>query len=227
MKTALLRSVSHDLRSPLMAILTSASALARSDLSLAVDDRTELLTTILSEADRLDRLVGNLLDLSRLEAGAAQPNRALWVVDDLVVHALDDLGSDRDRVDVTLADEPATVSVDAGQIERSLANLLENALAYSPRAEHVRVEVGRNSDDAFVRIVDRGPGVPTADLERIFLPFHRGAGARKRSGAGLGLAIARGFAEANGGRVWAESRRGQGATFVLALPLVVGVEVMA
>jgi two-component system sensor histidine kinase KdpD len=227
MKTALLRSVSHDLRTPLMAILTAASTLARSDLSLERDDRRELLATISSEAGRLDRLVANLLDLSRLEAGAAHPQRALWVVDDLVVQALDDLGSERERVDVQLADDAATVSVDPGQIERALANLVENALKYSPRGERVRVEVGRNRDVATVRIVDRGPGIPSRDLERIFLPFHRGAGADARGGAGLGLAIARGFAETNGGRVWAESRRGQGATFVLSLPVVVGVEAIA
>ena len=215
-KTAVLRSVSHDLRSPLMAILTSASALVRSDLDLDRDDQRELVATILGEADRLDRVIGNLLDLSRLEAGAAQPERDVWPVDELVAQAIGQVGEAGGRIQVELPEEPLAVRVDAQQIERVLVNLFENALKYSPEQEPVRVQLSETANRVLVRVVDHGPGVSSDDRERIFEPFQRGGdGAR---GAGLGLAIARGFAEANDARVWAESRPAQGATFVLALP---------
>ena len=217
LKTALLRSVSHDLRSPLMTILTSASALSRTDLSLADADRDELLAGILSEAQRLDRLVSNLLELSRLQAGAATPEPQVWAADSLVVQALSSLGPSADRVDVTFSDAPLAVRVDALQVERVLANLIENAVKYSP--DHAaRVLVSSTAREVMVRVIDRGPGLAPAEMERVFEPFQRGS-VGQVPGAGLGLAIARGFAEANGGRVWAESRAGQGATFVLALPI--------
>jgi len=217
-KTAVLRAVSHDLRSPLMAILTSASALAREDLELGQEDQRELARTILGEAGRLDRLVANLLDLSRLQAGAAQPESGVWPVDDLVVQALDQIGAAGQRVEIALPDDPPSVRVDAGQIERVLVNLIENALKYSPPDELVHVQVTSTASEALIRVVDHGPGVAPADRDRIFEPFQRATDGGAR-GAGLGLAIARGFAVANGGRVLAESREGQGSTFVLALPV--------
>jgi two-component system sensor histidine kinase KdpD len=220
-KTALLRAVSHDLRSPLMAILTSAGALAHGELSLDGGDRRELTDTILGEAERLDRLVSNLLDLSRLEAGAAEPEPGVWAVDDLVLQALDGIEAAGDRIEISLPEEEsARVRVDVHQLERVLANLLENALHYSPPSESVRVQVSTTASEVLVRVIDRGPGIAPGEAERIFEPFQRGSRTSEARGAGLGLAIARGFAEANGGRVWAESREGQGATFVLALPLV-------
>jgi two-component system, OmpR family, sensor histidine kinase KdpD len=218
MKTAVLRAVSHDLRTPLMAILTAASALAHDDLELDRGDRRELVATILAEAGRLDRLVGNLLDLSRLQAGAARPEPELWSIDELVAQALAEVGEGGERVEVTLPEESPAIRVDSQQIQRVLVNLIENALKYSPASEPVHLHVTTTRSDVLVRVVDRGPGVVPSELERIFEPFHRGPEARDARGAGLGLAIARGFAEANGGRVWVESRRGQGATFVLALP---------
>jgi two-component system sensor histidine kinase KdpD len=222
MKTALLRAVSHDLRSPLMAILTSAGALAHGELSLDHVDRRELAETILGEAERLDRLVSNLLDLSRLEAGAAEPERGVWAVEDLVLQALDGIEAAGDRIEVSFPEEEsAMVRVDVHQVERVLANLLENALHYSRASERVRVQVSETASEVLVRVIDRGPGIAPGDAKRIFEPFQRGSRTAEVRGAGLGLAIARGFAEANGGRVWAESREGQGATFVLALPLAV------
>ncbi len=225
LKTALLRAVSHDLRSPLMAILTSSSALALHDLELSSADRQELLATITSEAGRLDRLVANLLDLSRLQAGAAQPRTELWPLDDLVGQALDEIGESAARVDVSFPDRPVAVRVDPGQVERVLANLIENALKYSPPTDPVRVAVTTTRGEAIVRVIDHGGGIPASELERIFAPFQRGSATADARGAGLGLAIARGFAEANGGRVWAESHAGQGATFVLSLPAETPVEV--
>ncbi len=219
MKTAVLRAVSHDLRSPLMAILTSAGALAHGELSLGPDDRGELAETILGEAERLDRLVSNLLDLSRLQAGAAAPEPGDWPVDDLVLQALDGVEAGH-RVEVALPeDDIPLVHADLDQAERVLANLVENALRYSPPDEPVRLRVRETVSEVLVRVVDHGTGIPPAEAERIFEPFQRGSLSGPTRGAGLGLAIARGFAEANGGRVWVESHEGQGAAFVLALPL--------
>ncbi len=216
-KTALLRAVSHDLRTPLMAISTSAGALARPELEITEADRAELLATILDASDRLERLVGNLLDLSRLQAGAAEPLAEVWDVEELVANALDELGPAAGRIELALAVEELSVSVDATQIQRVLVNLLENALKYS--GAEVRLQTTATASEVLIRVVDHGPGVPPAERESIFEPFQRGLQRGDQRGAGLGLAIARGFAEANGGRVWVESRLDQGATFVLALPL--------
>ena len=215
-KTALLRAVSHDLRSPLTGVRTAIGALRNPGLDLGEDDREELLETIDVDSERLDGLVEDLLDLSRLEAGSATPAPEVWSLDELVRAAVNELGANG-RVDV--AGEAPFVDVDPVQIQRVLANLLDNALKFSPPAAPVHVRVTTTRKDAIVRIVDRGPGVAPDALERIFEPFYRQSG-DQRSGAGLGLAIARGFAAANGGRVWAESHAGQGATFALALPVV-------
>jgi two-component system, OmpR family, sensor histidine kinase KdpD len=217
-KTALLRAVSHDLRSPLMAILTSAGALDHGGIALAEADRKELVETILGEAERLDRLISNLLDLSRLQAGAAAPEPGDWPIDDLVLEALAAIEA-ASRVDVVLpADDSPLVHADPHQVERVVANLVENALRYSGE-QPVQVQVRQTGSDVLVRVVDRGPGIARGEAERIFEPFQRGSLTGTVRGAGLGLAIARGFAEANGGRIFVESHAGQGATFVLALPL--------
>jgi two-component system sensor histidine kinase KdpD len=215
-KTALLRAVSHDLRSPLTGIRTAVGALRSETLQLTDEDRRELLETIDVDSSRLSRLVGDLLDLSRLEAGAAQPEPELWRLDDLVREAVDAAGA-TGRVEV--AGEAPLVDVDPVQIQRVLANLIENAVKFSPAGAAVHVRITATRKEAIVRVVDQGPGLVGAELERVFEPFYRRA-ADDRSGAGLGLAIARGFAEANGGRLWAESRPGQGASFALALPVV-------
>jgi len=217
-KTAILQAVSHDLRTPLMAILTSAGALARRGLVLDEADRADLLGTVLEEAGRLDRLVGNLLDLSRLQAGAAEPRADVVAVDDLVVAALGELAGDADRVQASFPLDSPAVRVDPRQLERALVNLMENALKYSPTSEPVFVRVAATSSQVLIRVIDHGPGVAAADSERIFAAFHRSLGSAGVRGAGLGLAIAQGFADANGGRIWLETHQGQGATFVLGLP---------
>ena len=213
-KTALLRAVSHDLRSPLTSITTAVGALRNDELVFSDEDRRELLDTIAVDADRLARLVGDLLDLSRLEAGGAEPEPEVWALDELVREVVADHHA-ADRVDV--AGEQPLVDGDPGQIRRVIANFLENALRFSPAEARVHVRITATRREAIVRVVDQGPGLAESELERVFEPFFRGP---DRSGAGLGLAIARGFAAANGGRVWAESRPGQGATFALALPVV-------
>jgi len=217
-KTAILRAVSHDLRSPLTAIRAAGEGLQSTALDLTPEDRRSLLDTIRLEAERLDRLVGKLLDLSRLEAGAAHPLPRLWAVDDLLARALDDLGASGERISVALPPEPPLVRVDADQIERALVNLLENAVKFSPPDELVDVEVEDTGAEIAVRVSDRGPGVSAGDLERIFEPFARAPAGEVRAGSGLGLAIARGFVQGNGGRLSVELRQEGGATFVLALP---------
>lgn len=219
-KTAVLRAVSHDLRSPLMAISTSAGTLLSFHDALAETDRRDLLETIVAESERLDHVVGNLLDLSRLQAGALQSERTTCSADELVFHSLDQLGESRKRVEVTFGEDAPAVSVDARQIERVLVNLIENALKFSPADAPVHVTITHVADELVVRVDDMGPGLGSDELERVFEPFHRGSAARVAGGAGLGLAIARGFAEANGGRVWAESAGGGGASFSLAIPVV-------
>jgi len=215
-KTAVLHAVSHDLRSPLTAIRAAGEGLESGSLQLEESDRATLLETIRLETARLDRLVANLLDLSRLEAGAAPAQRELWPVDELVSRALEALGGDASRVSVTLDGEAPLVRVDVAQLERVLANVLENALRFSSPSDPVELVVSSTGDDVLVRVTDRGPGLDPGSIERIFEPFEHGRGGAE--GTGLGLAIARGFAEANGCRLWAEALPGSGAVFVLAMP---------
>jgi two-component system sensor histidine kinase KdpD len=216
-KTALLHAVSHDLRSPLTAIVAAASGLANPEVRLDRADRDVLVATIRAEADRLNRLVGNLLDLSRLRSGFASPHPELWPVDALVAQALEQLGPAESRVVAELHEDSPPVRVDPVQIERVLVNLLENALKFSPPDSIVRVRTERAGVELLVHVLDAGPGVDVGLREVVFEPFRRGDEAAVR-GAGLGLAIARGFAEVNGARVWAEGDEA-GGHFVLALPV--------
>jgi K+-sensing histidine kinase KdpD len=217
-KTAVLRAVSHDLRSPLTAIRTASEGLGNPAFELGPEERDGLFETIRIEVGRLERLVDNLLDLSRLEAGPAVRKPELWTIDTLLARALEQLGGDADRVEVKLASDAGPIRVDAAHVERVLVNLLENALKFSSPTDPVEVSAAAESGRLVVRVHDRGPGVADADRDRIFDAFVRGSGAEH--GSGLGLAIARGFAEANGGRVWVEPTAAHtaGSTFVLALP---------
>jgi two-component system sensor histidine kinase KdpD len=216
LKTALLRAVSHDLRSPLTAILASADALASPGLTLDPEDRLALAETIRAEATRLDRVVEQLLDLSRLEAGAAEPHRELWHVDELVGQALAGLGAEAGRVRLDIGSETPPVEVDAAQVERVLANLIDNALHYSPPGSGVVVRPEPGATELRLHVVDRGPGLPAEERDALFEPFRRGSAGQL--GSGLGLSIARGFAEANGGRLWAQDDPA-GGHLVVSLPL--------
>ena len=216
LKTALLRAVSHDLRSPLTAILASADALASPGLKLEAEDRLGLAETIRGEATRLDRVVEQLLDLSRLEAGAAEPHRELWHVDELVGQALAGLGAEAGRVRLDIGSETPPVEVDAAQVERVLANLLENALALlAARFAGAAAEPSPARPSCGSTSSTRAPVCPTSSGRRC--SSRSGAGCAGH-GSGLGLAIARGFAEANGGRLWAQDDPG-GGHLVLTLPL--------
>jgi two-component system, OmpR family, sensor histidine kinase KdpD len=214
-KTAVLRAVSHDLRSPLTAIRAAGEGLRREDLQLDDADRADLAETITSEAARLERLVTNLIDLSRLEAGAARPRPELWPADELLGRALDTLGPAARRVDVQLPSVPVATTVDGAQIERVLVNLLENAAKFSSTADRIELDVQTSNGELVIRVRDHGPGIEPDRAARIFDPFESSS---VSTGTGLGLAIATGFAQANGGRVWFEPGEGGGAVFVLALP---------
>jgi len=219
-KTAVLRSVSHDLRSPITAIMTTSEVLESSGEALSGADREELLASIGLQVRRLDRLVSNLLDLSRLEAGAASPAPELWTVDGLVARALEVLGVESRRVEVVIPHDSPPISVDPTQLEHVLVNLLENALKFSAPTDVVEVRGEESGDDVVLRVIDHGPGIPAHEQRQIFEPFNRGASADGERGSGLGLAIARGFANVNGGRLWVESNLGSGAAFALAFPAV-------
>ena len=237
-KTALLRAVSHDLRSPLTAISAAGEAVGSPTLSQA--ERQEMASVIQEESTRLSRLVDNLLDLSRLEAGAAEPQRSWTSVEELIQAALAELAAGPQDFTLSLDRDLPPVSLDAVQMERAFVNVLENARRHSGghpvsvRARAVRSLAGtrermpaagadgpgRTGDRVIVRVVDRGPGIPPAQLERVFEPFYRaGTAGGEHRGSGLGLAIARGFAEANDGSLHVESLPGQGATFVFEFPL--------
>jgi K+-sensing histidine kinase KdpD len=217
-KTAVLRSVSHDLRSPITAITTASEVLRELDDTLSGEDRDELVAAILAQVQRLDRLVANLLELSRLEAGAATPARELWTVDGLVSRVLDVLVVDDGRVDVDVPEEIPPVEVDPAQFERALANVLENALKFSPADARVSLRATTRNGEVLVRVADAGPGIPAHEREHVFEPFVRGTAANGDRGSGLGLAIARGFVGLNGGRLWVDPAPGGGSEFVIAFP---------
>jgi two-component system sensor histidine kinase KdpD len=214
-KTAVLRSVSHDLRSPLTAIVAAGEAL--SSPSLDAEDRVELADTIAQESRRLARLVDQLIDLARLEAGAAEPREDWCSLEEVIRAAVEDVGAPPERVRLAIAPDLPLIRADEGQLRRAVANLLENALRYGdghPVSVRARVSGGR----ILMRVVDQGPGIPPAEHERIFAPFYRAPGAAGQ-GSGLGLAIVRGLVVANRGQVRVESLPGQGTSFVVELPL--------
>jgi two-component system, OmpR family, sensor histidine kinase KdpD len=218
LKTALLRSVSHDLRSPLTAILTAVGALDSS--SLSDQERDELVADIGSEAQRLSRLVDKLLDMSRLEARTAEPRVEWCSVEEVLQAAVDELALAADTFALSIDADLPLIRADAAQLERAFVNLLENSARHSG-GHPVSVRARAVGPRILVRIVDRGPGVPPAERTRIFEPFYRAPEQSDNGhrGSGLGLAIVRGFVEANGGKVWVESLPGQGSTFVVELPL--------
>jgi K+-sensing histidine kinase KdpD len=220
-KTTLLRAVSHDLRSPLTAIIAAGEALGGE--SIPETDRRALAAAVSDEATRLSSLVDKLLDLSRLEAGQAEPRPDWCSIDEVVAAAVDDLGARGDLVRVSLDSDLPFVRADAAQLERAVANLLENAVRYSA-GEQALVRARALSGRIVIRVVDRGPGIPPEDLDLVFEPFYQRPDDRPQEGSGLGLAIVRGLIEVNGGRVWAESVPGQGTTFVIEMPLEPEVE---
>jgi two-component system sensor histidine kinase KdpD len=215
MRTALLAAVSHDLRTPLAGIKAAVSSLRSDDVEWSEEDQAELLEAIEEGADRLDHLVGNLLDMSRLQTGTVTPIIRETDLDEVVPMALG--GVPEDSVELDIPETLPMVHVDRGLLERAVANVVENAVKYSPAGERVLVAASALADRVEVRVVDRGPGVPDEAKDRIFEPFQRYGDSPRGAGVGLGLAVARGFAEAIGGTLDAEDTPGGGLTMVLAL----------
>ncbi|MGW1881429.1 ATP-binding protein [Streptomyces sp. NPDC001970] len=219
-RTSLLAAVSHDLRTPLAAIKAAVSSLRSDDVEWSEEDQAELLEGIEAGADRLDNLVGNLLDMSRLDTGTVIPVIRETDLDEVVPMAL--VGVAEGSVVLDIPETLPMVAVDRGLLERAVANVVENAVKYTPDGERVLVAASAIADRVEVRVVDRGSGVPDEAKERIFAAFQRYGDAPRGSGVGLGLAVARGFAEAMGGTLSAEDTPGGGMTMVLTLPLAEG-----
>jgi two-component system sensor histidine kinase KdpD len=223
-RTALLNAVSHDLRTPIASAKAAVSSLRTSDVSWSERDQQALLADADAALDRLTALVTNLLDLSRLQAGALAVAAQPVGLDDVVRAALDHLAlghlAEPDRVEVDVPADLPEVSVDAGLLERVIANLLENAIRHTPDGEPVRVTAGSYGPGVELRVIDRGPGIPSADRERVFEAFQRRGDHTSSSGpgVGLGLAIARGFVDAMDGAISLEDTPGGGLTVVVQLP---------
>ncbi|MFI5427727.1 sensor histidine kinase [Aeromicrobium sp. UC242_57] len=210
--------MSHDLRSPLAAVKAAISSLRNTDIAWSDEDEQALLATVEEGADRLDDLVANLLDMSRLQMGAVTANVDEVELQGAIAAALSALPG-QERVDVRLAADASLVAADAGLLERVLANVVANALTYAPDDTRVLVDSSASGDRAIVRVVDTGPGVPAEQRDRLFEPFQRLGDVPRGEGIGLGLAVARGLTEAMGGTLTAEDTAGGGLTFNLDLPL--------
>lgn len=218
LKTALLRAVSHDLRTPLSSIKASVSGLRQTGAHYTEDDKAELLAAIEDETDRLNSLVGKLLEASLLEAGAAVPRKRPEDVGELVravVHRLAPLLAGR-HVEVEIPEDAPAISCDYVQIDHVVTNLVENAARHTPEGSPIRIVVRCKTDELVVSVSDRGPGIAPFERERLLQPFERGN--TPSAGFGLGLAIARGFVEAHGGHLWVEEAEERGARFSFTLP---------
>jgi len=217
LRAALLQAVSHDLRTPLAGIKAAASSLRQPDVTWSKADVDEFLGTIEDEADRLNALVGNLLDMSRLQAGALEPLVREVHLEEVVPAALASLGERARTVESDVSETLPAVVGDAALLERVIANLVENALKWSPTEVPVRVEAGAVQDRVDLRIVDRGPGIPRSERDRVFQPFQRLGDLDRGTGVGLGLAVARGFVAAMGGELELEDTPGGGTTAIVTL----------
>jgi two-component system, OmpR family, sensor histidine kinase KdpD len=215
-RTALLNAVGHDLRTPIASAKAAVSSLRASDVDWSPADRSELLETADTALDRLTDLITNLLDLSRLQAGVLPVHAGAVDLEEVVTRAIGSAGA---AVETALPSDLPEVRADAGLLERVIANLVENALRFSPPDTPVRISASAFGGRVEVRIIDQGPGIDAHDAERVFAPFQRRDDAPAAgTGVGLGLAIARGFTSAMGGGVDAETTPGGGATLVVTLP---------
>ena len=217
MRTALLSAVSHDLRTPLASAKAAIGGL-RSGVAFTDEDREELLATVEESLDKLNRLVDNLLDMSRLQAGALAMTPEAMSIAETISMALDDLGADGHDIIVQIPDEILDVMADPALVERVLVNVARNALRYSPPDEPPMISVSEHAGFVETRIIDRGPGIPETQWNQVFLPFQRLGDRDNATGVGLGLALSRGLAEAMGGSLSPDNTPGGGLTMILRLP---------
>src|SRR5262245_4022354 len=220
MRSGLLSSVSHDLRTPLAVITGAATTLLEAGDSLPEIERREMLKSLAEEATRLNQLVGNLLAMTRLEGGALEVRRSWHSLEEIIgaaLHRSGPLAGDR-PVRIDLPPHLPLVAVDDVLLEQVVFNLVENAIHHAPSSQPIEIRVRPTANEIEVSVADRGPGLPPGAEEQVFEKFYRGRSADRRGGAGLGLAICRGIVAAHGGRLWASDRVGGGAEFVFALP---------
>ncbi|MFI7613528.1 DUF4118 domain-containing protein [Nonomuraea terrae] len=218
MRTALLAAVSHDLRTPLASAKAAVESLAATGVDWSDHDRAELLDTAAESLDKLNRLVANLLDMSRLQAGVLGVTPQPIALEEIVPRAVDDLGPLRDRVEGDISVELPEIAADPALLERVLVNLMANAVRYSPPDRPVLLTASRHGEQVEIRVVDRGPGIPPEAHDRVFQPFQRLGDRDNHSGVGLGLALSRGLTEAMGGTLVPEDTPGGGLTMILTLP---------
>jgi two-component system, OmpR family, sensor histidine kinase KdpD len=225
LRSSLLSSVSHDLRTPLSSIKASASSLLQEDVQWDEEARRSFATTIEQQADRLNRLVGNLLDMSRIEGGALKPEKEWYPIGEMLQDVLNRMqGVLQGReVQLSLPDHLPPIKLDYLQIDQVVTNLLENAVRYTPANTPIEISAQVKHGQIEVNIADHGPGIPPYELTRIFDKFYRVSGTTRKNtsimGTGLGLAVCRGLIEAHGGRIWAENRPEGGTVFRFTLPI--------
>ncbi|WP_225853803.1 DUF4118 domain-containing protein [Micromonospora sp. AMSO31t] len=225
MRTALLAAVSHDLRTPLASAKAAVSSLRSHDVEFDADDREELLATAdesLDRLDRLGRLVANLLDMSRLQAGALGVTATAIGLEDAVPRALDELGPAAAEVTTDIPPDLPAALADPGLLERVLVNIVANALRHSPPGRPPTITASAHAGQVELRVIDTGPGIPEDQWEHVFLPFQRLGDRDNQTGVGLGLALSRGLAEAMDGSITPETTPGGGLTMVLRLPAGTG-----
>ena len=225
LRAALLSSVSHDLRTPLSSIKAAASSLLQEDVQWDEEARRSFALAIEHEADRLNRLVGNLLDMSRIEGGALKPEKEWYPVDELIHDVLDHMQPvlQGRTVQTHLPDDLPPVELDYLQMDQVLTNLIENAVRYTPSESPIEVSAQIDGEQMVISVADRGPGIPQADKERIFDKFYRVLSTQRNAatipGSGLGLAVSKGLVEAHGGHIWVEARPEGGSIFRFTLPV--------
>jgi two-component system sensor histidine kinase KdpD len=218
MRTALLAAVSHDLRTPLASAKAAVSSLRSTEIEFDRDDRDELLATADESLDRLTGLVANLLDMSRLQAGALGVHRIPIGLEDAVPRALDELGPPAATVTTDIPPDLPAVTADPGLLERVLVNIIGNALRHSPPGHPPTITASAHAEHVELRIIDTGPGIPADRWDHVFLPFQRLGDRDNTTGVGLGLALSRGLAEAMGGSITPQTTPGGGLTMILRLP---------
>ena len=218
LRTALLSAVSHDLRSPLASAKAAVNSLRSRDVEFSDDDRDELLATAEESLERLARLVENLLDMSRLQAGALAMSPQLISLAEAIPGAVDDLGPAGWNVGIRVPDDLPEVKADPALLERALVNLLANAVRYSPADRPPLITASEHGSQVEVRVIDNGPGIPAAEWNRVFLPFQRLGDRDNATGVGLGLALSRGLIEAMGGTLTPGTTPGGGLTMMISLP---------
>jgi len=225
LRAALLSSVSHDLRTPLSAIKAATSSLLQEDVQWDDEARRSFTLAIEREVDRLNRLVGNLLDMSRIEGNALKPEKEWYPIDELIHDVLGHMQPllQNRVVQTSLPDDLPPVELDYLEIDQVLTNLIENAVRYTPAESPIEMSVQVAGEQMTISVADHGPGIPVANMERIFDKFYRVLDIQRDvaypKGSGLGLAVCRGLVEAHGGRIWVENREGGGAIFRFTLPV--------